>query len=820
MATQTVYSNGTDEGSIKIDVPDHGSIYFARRESAVWESQFYVYASVYDGRMAVVYLDSEKYQTHTINSWKFTPVSNSTDGDIITTVLSAGTTGVTLTQTAQVFPDEKYVKYTWSLYNGGVDTYSNVKLYSFVWQSFQGDGYWYEGWGWSEADKLLYISRGYKAIMGMYSTGTPPDEYFSGEYSLTKDFVLTDAELPNLSIGQETSAFGWVTSNFGPGETWNVEAYEMCYFDADDYSDQPSNRRTDIYPSMYYPDPSYPGSPGGPTYRRFYGHTTNGPWPDPRIREYDTKVGTLTARYDYGTGFTSGSWENLYSGSTISLAQSFSVASSSKLWFVVVAARKAGTWSTAYPDVYWDPYKCEHLTWSYQNLPSNQKYRAKIYSHTGTFGSTGVPDTLLATSNEYCILVGQGGPQWTKYFFFEGSEAITLTPGNYFVAIEFTEGDAAKYLQVYVDATSPSHSGNYASLVGSTWTPNASKDMFFQIITDDNQLWFDSGDPLYDAWQEGDGYYYKGDGFVARGETLTFSPSGATGIYGPTLYNSWSLTSGGLYPYYPLKTMYITVTSGTPAAGDTITGDITGAQVVISSGGSSDSPFNPTYQDGQYPWYSNWPDIDYGNVKAIGTTDPLNTYLEFDEDDPGDGLPDYFLGSSVWENYGEIEFIVLPWDANTRRAFLYGEPPDVNEKIYYSVDSLWDSMGTNFVWYVESAGSGRIPYIIDATNPHTTWIDSYFFSWPSIIYPAKSIITEVGEDSHGFWFKMRPMTITDPYSACPYNHAARDWNQANVVAYKNYPIGRAANYSAEDGYIIIFPKAQVDSNIYQGRIIW
>ena len=626
------------------------------------------------------------------------------------------------------------------------------------------------------------------------------------------DFVLDRAELPNLAIGQEANALGWTTSSFGPGETWEIEAYEMCYYEEDSYEDQPSNR-SKLYPSMYYPDPAHPGEVGGPTYRRFYGYAINGPWPDPNQFQMDVKIGNVTDRYDLSNGFSSATWEILHSATQTSLAQSFTVSSTSKLWYVFFTARPIGTWDSEYPDIYWDPFAES----PYQNLPP-QKYRAKIYTHTGTFGSTGIPGTLLATSKEYYVKEYQGGPQWTKVFFFEGSEAITLTPGNYFAAIEFTEGDANKYLNVYVDATSPSHPGNYASLTGSTWTANASKDLWFQLVTDDNQLFYEDGDPVYSRWQEGEGYFWRGDGMVARGETVSFSPSGATGKYGPTMYNSWGYSSGGLAPYVLTKSFSVVATSGTPAQGDTITGNSSGAQGLVVS-----SPYRimaPIYQNYQRPMYANWPNVSAGYTKVLEDSDYKNTYIEVDKDSAY-GLPDWYLGSSIWEDYGEVEFIVLPWDSNIREPMFYGNPPSSDRKIYYSIDSIWDQEGLDFTWYVESAGSGTIvPYVVDPDNPHTTWVDSYFFSWPSIIYPAKSVITEVGQDTQGFWFKMRPMTISDPWSGLAGNHAARNWNQTTAVAYTTLPIGRAWNYSSEDFYVTIEPWGEYKPSNDQGRLIW
>ena len=68
MATQTVYSDSTNEGSIRIDTTDYGSIRFYRRVSAAWQQQNYYYTFGFDGRMSIVWLDSAQYQTHLTSS--------------------------------------------------------------------------------------------------------------------------------------------------------------------------------------------------------------------------------------------------------------------------------------------------------------------------------------------------------------------------------------------------------------------------------------------------------------------------------------------------------------------------------------------------------------------------------------------------------------------------------------------------------------------------------------------------------------------------------------------------------------------------------
>jgi len=109
---------------------------------------------------------------------------------------------------------------------------------------------------------------------------------------------------------------------------------------------------------------------------------------------------------------------------------------------------------------------------------------AKVYSHTGTWGSSGTPDVLLATSDAYDAATIPTGPSLIT-FTFSGAERVTLTAAtHYFVVLVYTSGDAHR-VNVYADGSSPTHGGNAAhshDLV--SWTAQPFDDVCFYLYAD------------------------------------------------------------------------------------------------------------------------------------------------------------------------------------------------------------------------------------------------------------------------------------------------------------------------------------------------
>jgi len=105
---------------------------------------------------------------------------------------------------------------------------------------------------------------------------------------------------------------------------------------------------------------------------------------------------------------------------------------------------------------------------------------ARLYAHTGTFGSTGTPtgDPLL-TSNTLDVSTLTGSLQLIDFYF--PSPWFTLVGGtNYFITIEYSGGNGSNFVNVGDDGSSPSHAGNFASLAG-TWSANSGRDAIFTV---------------------------------------------------------------------------------------------------------------------------------------------------------------------------------------------------------------------------------------------------------------------------------------------------------------------------------------------------
>ena len=107
--------------------------------------------------------------------------------------------------------------------------------------------------------------------------------------------------------------------------------------------------------------------------------------------------------------------------------------------------------------------------------------RAKLYAHSGTFGSSGVPTgSALATSSNV-LQSGLSSEElgWVEFAF---STPYTLSSStNYCIAVEVDSDDTGG-LYVGYDNDSPMHSGNYFDNTGGGWSYSTSRDIIFRVI--------------------------------------------------------------------------------------------------------------------------------------------------------------------------------------------------------------------------------------------------------------------------------------------------------------------------------------------------
>jgi len=116
-----------------------------------------------------------------------------------------------------------------------------------------------------------------------------------------------------------------------------------------------------------------------------------------------------------------------------------------------------------------------------QNSPTTGT--AKIYSHSGTYGVSSVPGTLLATSDVYDVSTLTTSFQVIT-FTFSGANKISLSAStNYVVAFEYSATANPNSVLAGYDSTSPTHSGNSVFSTGS-YTANNTIDVPFYVYTD------------------------------------------------------------------------------------------------------------------------------------------------------------------------------------------------------------------------------------------------------------------------------------------------------------------------------------------------
>jgi hypothetical protein len=129
---------------------------------------------------------------------------------------------------------------------------------------------------------------------------------------------------------------------------------------------------------------------------------------------------------------------------------------------------------------------CQFNIYKTGTLPADTTAVAKLYAHTGTYGSGGLPTgNALAVSDSYDVSGLTGAPQWIN-FNFSGNQRVTLAASTYYViVIEYSDGDSSNYIRVCRNA-SDVHSGNACyEYPASTFTA-LSGDLQFRVYGSDN----------------------------------------------------------------------------------------------------------------------------------------------------------------------------------------------------------------------------------------------------------------------------------------------------------------------------------------------
>lgn len=109
---------------------------------------------------------------------------------------------------------------------------------------------------------------------------------------------------------------------------------------------------------------------------------------------------------------------------------------------------------------------------------------AKLYTHSGTFGTSSVPTTPLLATSKNVDVSGLGTSYALVKFELDDSEFYTLANGTkYVVTLEYSGGDSSNRVEAGYDASSPGHGGNKSTYNGSTWTAQSGDDLCFYVRT-------------------------------------------------------------------------------------------------------------------------------------------------------------------------------------------------------------------------------------------------------------------------------------------------------------------------------------------------
>ena len=132
-----------------------------------------------------------------------------------------------------------------------------------------------------------------------------------------------------------------------------------------------------------------------------------------------------------------------------------------------------------------------HLSLYKSGLPTGNAV-AKIYAHSGVFGTSSVPTgPALATSDNFDVSTLSESPARTE-IKFTGANMITLEKDvNYCLVFEYSGGDASNIVYVDSQGTGSNAAGNPSDFDGATWTPYPSQDILFEIFTTGGgALWY------------------------------------------------------------------------------------------------------------------------------------------------------------------------------------------------------------------------------------------------------------------------------------------------------------------------------------------
>ena len=141
--------------------------------------------------------------------------------------------------------------------------------------------------------------------------------------------------------------------------------------------------------------------------------------------------------------------------------------------------------------------------------------KAKLYSHSGTFGTSSIGVDLLATSDFIDVSTIGSAPSDVEFFFTDHNQYELVNGEKYVMMIYYEDSTASNNLNIGIDNTSPTHSGNSVE-AGLDRIP----DDFDASVDIDFTVYVDTSFPLIDALSETDAGFLN---TVSGGDTHPFN---------------------------------------------------------------------------------------------------------------------------------------------------------------------------------------------------------------------------------------------------------------------------------------------------------
>jgi|GEM_PF-2275094 len=234
--------------------------------------------------------------------------------------------------------------------------------------------------------------------------------------------------------------------------------------------------------------------------------------------------------------------------------------------------------------------------------------RAKIYAHSGTWGSTGIPSTLLATSSPIA-----SSELTTSYQLIEFSfpAAYTTTNGTKYVCVlDFTEtGSNTNYIALGGDTVNKTHSGNacYYMPASTGWNYSTNIEICFYVghgfTTIDALSVTDAGFTAGHPFASGTPINYTPQTNLAEGNTYYWRVR-AKDPSGTNTFGAWSSTYSFVIPVAFISS-WKTDNAGTS----------TSTQILL--------PLNSTYA---YDFYAYWGDGSNSHITTYNQAEITHTY--------------------------------------------------------------------------------------------------------------------------------------------------------------------------------------------------